>query len=202
MIIVCLRIGQIHLNSSGMTVRWTYNTQADTTVNVGISNTASSGYAQSTLTAIANNSIGTNSGYTSGPGETLLYADGHMYYQQYENNGGDGCPPWLFKTQVDHAAGDSFPGTIPPSANPYLGCAGFDPNGFATVASNGGNFDSDRAQGYTEGAGVTFFGVSLGATTGFTSDIHHDYQNGTNGNQYVCGNAPMPNVPIIYSGSI
>lgn len=189
------RINQIHVNqANGLTLRFEYHTQADTTLSVGESETGEKGWTASGSVTVTN-SMGSNGGFTVGDG-VLFYVDGHMYYQKYA--GTYDCPK-PFKVQVDHAAGDAFEGDQNPKPNPYGGCYGkTDPFGSVELNPHG-YFDSDHSTAAGYDGAATVWGFSFSGHTGFTKDIEENYTNNDSDNQYLCGTTYMPGVPIIYS---
>lgn len=193
------RIGEIHTDQS-VNETFEYHTQEDTTLSVGYSESAGSGYSGHGSLTISGSMAGSGS-FPVTP-ETLRYADGDMYYQRYEFIPGIECDPQGFKVQVDHAIGDAFLGSQSPAPNPYLGCRGYDPHGYAHLNPKGGIFSTDRSRALSYSADATIFGFNFGGSTGFTNDIYQSYVNHSAGAQYVCGTASMPDTPVIYSGSI
>jgi len=198
-------IGEVHVgNISGMKEEFKYSNNADSTVSVGFSTTSpTGGYAFDGNVSITN-SIGTNSGFTVGQG-TSRFVDSHMYYQRYEDNGAAACPHGgvtAYKTQAVQNAGDSWydTGTNQPVRNPYGGCAGKDPYGYATVAK-GGYFNSDRGTAEQMFSAATWYGFGFETQSGFSSDLFDQYDNNTSGNQQVCGAGSMPDVPILYNNT-
>jgi len=192
------RIGEVHTDTdSGSTDEFKYATQADSTITVGVSASASSGWSGDGSVKISNHFGG--SGSFPNPAGTLKYADGDFYYQRYESNNEPDCPG-KYMNQAVSALGDAFRGTNSPAANPYGGCL-HDPHGQARADPHGGTFDQDRgtAEGYSGIANV--FGFSFGGGTGFSNNIYQDYTNNSNVEQYYCGNGPMPDVPVIYNSS-
>jgi hypothetical protein len=190
------RIGEVHSDTS-VDLFYTYHIQADTTLTVGFSNSSTSGFsADGSVTA--SNSMGATGGFPANTG-VVRYADGHMYYQRYSNRQ-PMCALPTYEIQVDHAVGDAFYGSQVPPVNPYGGCAGFDPNGYAQMQAHGGTFDSDRATARGYSGSATLFGFSFGGHTGFTNDILQSYKNVSGGPQFVCGTTTMPDTPVIYSG--
>jgi len=199
------RIGEVHVGStSGLSMRWTYNSSADTTLNVGFSTQGPNGAWSIDGSVTVTNSLGTSGGYTASR-STTIYSDGDMWYERLI--GGGACSgEW--KTQVVSAVGDSGEGVNSPAPNPAGTCdpaVHQDPLGWAQLSPNNGEFDVDRAVAKAYSANATVFGFSFGGSTGFTNTIHHDYHyNNPGGNTiYVCGGASgnMPNSKVIYSGA-
>jgi hypothetical protein len=193
------RIGEVHADQS-VGLFYTYHVQADTTLSVGYSGNSPTGGFSANGSLTVTNSMGSTGGFPAGP-QIIRYADGHMYYQRYLFIGGKFCPPQGYKIQVDHAVGDSFLGSQVPPSNPYGGCAGFDPHGYAEMQANGGTFNADRSRALGYSADATLFGFHFGGSTGFTNEILQSYTNRSGGAQFVCGTTTMPDTPVIYSGS-
>jgi hypothetical protein len=199
------RIGEIHVGGDvGLSMRWKYDTTADTTLSVGGSTASETGPWSYDGTFTATNSIGSSGGFTAGR-DTLIYSDGDMWYQRYEWVGGM-CTVG-YTNQVVSAVGDSTEGSNSPGANPYGGCSpGVDPLGYARLNPNKGSFDDDRATAKAYSADATVFGYTFGGSTGFTNTIHHDYSYdnpSSSSDIFVCGgdSGMMPNSKVIYSGS-
>jgi hypothetical protein len=128
------RIGEVHADTS-VDLFFTYHVQADTELSVGYSSSPVGGFsADGSITAT--NSMGATGGFPANTG-VIRYADGNMYYQRYMYIGGKFCPPQGYKLQLDHAVGDSFLGSQVPPANPYGGCKGIDPHGYAQMQARG-----------------------------------------------------------------
>ncbi len=183
-----------------MTEDFEYSTNADSTISIGLSGTATNGFTSSGTLTITN-SIGTNSGFTVGQG-TLRYVQSHMYYQEYQDNGAAACPPnGPYKVQADHDAGDSFLESFAsvPARNPYGDCSD-DPYGLATV-QKGGHFQSDRGRAETITSAQQWLGFTFSSTSGFSNDLYDNYLNQTSGNQSVCGTTYMPNVQTVYNNT-
>ena len=190
------RIGEIHVaNLTGATDKYEFVNQADSTISVGFSGAPGSGFSAGGSITLTN-SMGTNGGFTAGPG-TIKYVDGHIYYQRYQNNGAADCPPDLYKAQAENVVGDAYEGTNSPKPNPWGNCSN-DPHGLAKMQSHGGFFDTDlgKAEGYSGIATVWGFGFS--GSTGFTTDIKHNYSDNGTVDMYVCGSKAMPDVPVLY----
>jgi hypothetical protein len=153
-------------------------------------------------TYTATNSIGADSGFSVSNQHALRYIDGQAYFQRYSRNSLCGRP---FKNELDHMVGNSWMATngkhhkLHPRANPYHGCLkSADPYGNAIVKS-GTHFSSDRATATTLLNAATAFGFSFSQSTGFTSDVHHDYINNSYKTVYICGKGYMPDVPTLYN---
>jgi hypothetical protein len=186
------RIGEAHVNdAAGLSMRYNYHTEADSSITVGISEDGTNWSTDGSVTV--SNSIGSDGGFTAGDG-TLIYVDGHIYYQK---DFGYGCP-FSFIVDAVQAAGDAFEGVQGPDANPYGGCLN-DPNGLVEMQARTGTFSTDRGTAASYSAIATIWGFSFGGSTGFSSDIMQAYSNGNSGTQYLCGAAPMPDVPVLYS---
>jgi hypothetical protein len=194
------RIGEVHVDrDSGSTDTFTYVVQADSNITVGISYSTTGGsFSTSGSVQISNHFSGTGS-FPNGPG-TLIYANGHFYYQQYNSNGAPGCGGVLRQVRAVSAVGDAFQGFRQPAANPYGGClSGQDPYGYAEADTGGGTFDSDRGTALSYSGIANLFGFQFGGSTGFSNDIYQDYTNNSAYIQYYCGTGYMPNVAVIYN---
>jgi len=197
-----VRIGQIHLTKlPRLKLAWDYGTKADTTMSVGYSESANGDFtSQGTYTVT--NSIGTDSGFSARDKHYLRYIDGQAYFQRYSRSSLCVKP---YKLQLDHMVGNSWIAPtgkkhkIHPKANPYHGCLrSDDPFGNAQVHP-GAHFSSDRARAASLSGAASLFGFSFAESTGYTSDINHDYVNNTRQVVYLCGKGNMPNVPILYN---
>lgn len=197
-----VRIAQMHLTKlPRLTMAWDYGTEADTTMSIGYSFTASGDWSTNG-TYTATNTIGSDSGFSATDRHDLRYIDGQAYFQRYQRNSLCGKP---YKNELDHVVGNSWiAGTgrhhsIHPQANPYHGCLiSDDPYGNARVKP-GTHFSSDRATASTISHAASAFGFSFSQSTGFTSHIHHDYINHSRETVYVCGKGYMPDVPTLYN---
>ena len=199
-------IGEVHVaDLFGMTEDFKYGTNADSSVSVGFSTGGAGGPWSFDGSVQISNSIGTNSGFTVG-NATSNWVDSHMYYSEYEDNAAAGCPGGAvtgWKVQDESDAGDSWEdtGTTQPLRNPYGGCAGNDPYGYATIQAKTGFFNSDKSHAEQIFAAATAFGFGFQAQSGFSTDLYDQYNNTTSGDQQLCGGAQMPNVPILYNNT-
>jgi hypothetical protein len=192
------RLGQMQDSTAGgSSVRWTYGVQADSSFDVGVSLSPTSGYSAGGNVTVSN-SIGASGGFTAGAGYNW-YVDGHMYQVRYYGSPSYACG-WSYQTYFHQAVGDSFTGTNQPSLNPWSRC-GNDPYGLATV-QNGGFYEADRGQAVSYSAVATFWNFSVGGHTGYSSNIYIHYTNNSGGPEYVCGTNYLPNAPILYSNSL
>jgi hypothetical protein len=198
------RIGEVHVaDLTGVTEGFEYQNSADSTVTLGISETAGSGFYGDGTVSITN-SIGTDSGFTAGQG-TRRYVQSHMYYQEYTSDGNAACPtPANYRIQAVQDAGDSFleNSASEPSASPYGGCSpGEDPYGNDTLQAETGYFDTDKGTAETISDAQKWLGFTFGSTSGFSSNLYDKYANKTSGDQYVCGTYYMPDVPTVYNNT-
>ncbi|HET7012437.1 MAG TPA: hypothetical protein VFI65_00900 [Streptosporangiaceae bacterium] len=193
------RIGEIHVAPiHGMSDKFEYANHADSSITIGLSASPTSDFKAEGSGKVTN-SIGTDSGFTSGPG-TVIFVDAHFYYQRYIDNEVPACPETgPYKIQAVHAVGDTLQEKSKhPKGNPYHGCA-HDPHGFATIHGVTGTYARDIGKAATYSAAATWLGFSFTATTGFTTDIRHKYINKSHHSQLLCGTKEMPDVPIIYN---
>jgi hypothetical protein len=193
------RIGEVHVaDPRGMSDTYEYDTQADSTITIGFSESSPTGPWSASGSLTITNSMGTSGGWTAGR-STVIYADAHIYYQRYRSNDAQLCFGRVWRTQADHAAGDAFPGTRRPPGIPYQGGCRHDPNGYDTVTEHRGFWNSDTSKAAGYGGIASAWGFSFGGSTGFTKHIKDNYVNHSGVRTYVCGKARMPYVPIIYN---
>lgn len=197
-------IGQMQdSGAKGSHVKFVYKTSADSTFGVGVSGSPVKNYTVSGSFTITNSMSGSG-GVPEGPGfNGFLY--GHFYRQRYEQQAAADpiCGPHYVSKYVK-AVGDAFTKpknkTKMPKKDPYGRCR-HDPHGDATMVAHGGSFDSDRAKATTYSAAATIYNLSVSGSTGYTSDIDINYTNSSNREEYICGNADMPNAPILWSNN-
>jgi hypothetical protein len=187
------RIGELHVaNQAGSEGRFTYKTQADSTLSVGLSTDGKNYSASGSVTV--SNSLGASGGYTEGKG-TLTYAHDNMYFGHYIGS------YWSCgasdKVQATKSTGDSFPGSGTPPGAPWSTCHD-DPNGYAKIAANG-FWDVDRAKAVHYDAVATAFNFTVSGRTGYTDGIHIKLTNNGSQPTFACGTAQMPDVPIVYN---
>ena len=195
------RIGELHVaNVSGASATYTYSVQADSTFGVEVSDSGpTSGYSESG-TASVTNSIGGSGGFTGGQG-FLWYVVSDFYSETFGSNinplNGDPACGARYMTQVVQAIGGATQGTNQPPANPYGSCTS-DPNGWTQLQPYSGYWGSDYGRSESYSVALTIFGVGLYGDTGFSTNIHIEYHNSGPNWLYVCGNAPLPDAPILY----
>jgi hypothetical protein len=193
------RIGQMQDSTgSGSQVRWTYNTEADSSFGVGVSGSLTSGYSGDGSYSVSN-SIGSSGGFPENAGFNE-FVDGHFYRQRYASDLDSGGHPICghrYKAEFRRSVGDSYPGANAPAKDPYGRC-GNDPNGLATMAAHGGFYNADRGHATNYSGAATIFDLSVHGQTGYTGDIHVDYTNNSSLSEYVCGNAELPDAPILW----
>jgi hypothetical protein len=193
------RIGEVHVaDPRGMSDTYEYGTQADSSITIGFSETSPTGPWSTSGSLTVNNSMGASGGWTAGR-STVIYANGHIYYQRYRSNDAQLCFGRIWRNQADHAAGDAFPGTRRPPGIPYQGGCTHDPHGFGTVPAHTGFWNSDTSKAAGYGGIASAWGFSFGGSTGFTKYIKDTYRDHGSVKTYVCGSASMPGVPIIYN---
>jgi hypothetical protein len=98
------------------------------------------------------------------------------------------------------AVGNAYAGTDSPPANPYGGCIA-DPNGYTTLAKNGGDFALKEGDAEVESSAATWNGFAFSAQTGYSGDIYFSYTNDGDIDTYLCGTSAMPDVPVIYNNN-
>jgi hypothetical protein len=177
-------IGQVHVaKQAGMTEEFSYGTEADSSISVGISVDVSSNFTSSGTITLSN-SISTKAGFTASEG-TVQHVLSQIYYQEYKDNGAPACEPdAVYKVE--------------PAENPYGTCTS-DPYGYVTVQAKTGTWGSDFGQAETEGAATTIYGMNFAATSGYSKDLYDNYTNGTPGSQFLCGTNNMPDVRVIFN---
>lgn len=194
------RVGEVHVaDVKGMSMRFVYSYQADSTLSVGVSidNGPWSDDGSVTLT----NHFSGSGGYSepTGPGVGYVgYAADHMYFAEYINNGAAACPGLQYMTQVASSTGDAYAGAGAPPMNPWRTCHR-DPGGFVTIQGPGGWFDADRGTGVNLSDAASAFGFTFGGHTGYSTNIYDDYTNNSGISTYLCGAGQMPDVPVIYN---
>ncbi len=201
------RIGQMQ-NGDGKhtSATFNYSTSADSTFGVGTSNSPNDNYTLSGDLTITN-SFGGSGSFTRGPGFND-FVFGHFYRQRYRIPAVEtGICGRKFKAEYVQAAGDAFPpgkklkeqfGT--PKKDPYGRC-GKDPFGLVVVTPNGG-WNKDRAKAVTLSASATIYNLDVSGSTGFTDDINIAYRNNGKSPAFVCGNADLPDTPILWSNDL
>jgi hypothetical protein len=192
-------IGQVHVaKQAGMTEEFSYGTEADSSISVGISVDVSSNFTSSGTITLSN-SISTKAGFTASEG-TVQHVLSQIYYQEYKDNGAPACEPdAVYKVEPAGATGSAFLSTAtPPAENPYGTCTS-DPYGYVTVQAKTGTWGSDFGQAETEGAATTIYGMNFAATSGYSKDLYDNYTNGTPGSQFLCGTNNMPDVRVIFN---
>jgi hypothetical protein len=121
------RIGEVHvIPVHGMSDKFEYTNRADSTISIGLSASPTSGF-QFSGTGKVTNSIGTDAGFTAGPG-TVSFVDSHFYYQRYIDNEVPACPEnGPYKIQAVKAVGDAFKemSSHHPRNNPFSATTGF-----------------------------------------------------------------------------
>lgn len=142
-------------------------------------------------------------GFTAGP-KFNRFVYGHFYRQRYISNTFAGHPicGHNYKAYFPSAVGDSYPqGKKRPAKDPYRGGCLHNPHGFAQMKSGNGHYGADRGHATNYSAAATIFDVTVSGQTGYSDDIHITYMNHSNSTEYVCGNANLPDAPILWSNS-
>jgi hypothetical protein len=187
------RIGELHVaNQSGSHGTFTYHTQADSSLSVGLSTDGTTYSASGSVTV--SNSLAATGGYTTDAG-SLTYAHDDMYYGHY--TGSYWSCGATDKVQATKSTGDAFPGSGTPPGAPWSSCHN-DPNGYAKIAANG-SWDVDRARAVSYSAVATAVNFTVSGHTGYTDGIHIKLTNNGSQPTYACGTAQMPDVPIVYN---
>jgi hypothetical protein len=195
------RIGQVQdSEGKGSKVSFDYAGNADSTFGVGVSDSPADGYTVSGSFTITN-SIGSDGGFTTGPGfNRFVY--GHFYRQRYAYDIASCVPTYM--AEYYNSAGDAFSPSAKakprPKKDPYGRCSR-DPHGLITMNPHGGRFSNDRAHAVTFSAAAAIYDINVSGSTGYTNDIKIAYQNNSGRYEFVCGNAQMPNSPILWSNN-
>jgi len=190
------RIGELHVaDVAGSSGKFLYHTQADSHFTVGMSYNGGVNWSSSGSVTVSN-SIGTTAHYTRGRNSST-YANDHMYWGKYVNNGAATCPGRQLKARALHSAGDLFVGRNTPATAPWATCHR-DPHGYGIVEVNGG-FNADRATAHNYDFVGNAFGFSAGGHTGYTNGIHISLSNKGSVRTYACGDRSMPNPSIVYN---
>jgi hypothetical protein len=193
-------IGQMQDSAArGSKVEWEYSSEADSTFGVGVSNNPTKHFNESGSFTITN-SISGSGGFTAGAGfNRFVY--GHFYRQRYVGTAPQPFCSYHYKVKFVKSVGDSFSASGSakhPPVDQYGQCSN-DPNGVATMNANGGHWDRDRGKAKTYSSAATIFNLNVSGSTGYTDDIHIRYTDNTKHREYVCGNAQLPDAPILWS---
>jgi len=196
-------IGQMQVSASpGSDAAWDYSTQADSTFGVAVSGQVSKHYKVDGSFTITQTFSG-DGGFTAGPGfNRFVY--GHFYRQRYISDMFLGKPicGHNYKTYFPSTVGDSYPhGTRKPSTDPYRGGCAHDPHGLAEMSPRTGHYGADRGRATNYSLAATIYNVTVSGQTGYTNDIHIGYMNHSGLTEYVCGNADLPDSPILWSNN-
>lgn len=194
------RVGELHVNTTGgASGKFVYRQTADSTFTVGFKIDSESWSPSGSYTV--SNTIGTTAAYSE-PNisgfKSRTYAVDHMYYGEWYSNGWGGCPGYRVQTHATESVGDVFIGVNTPSEAPWPSCHA-DPYGYGTVEA-GGSFDADRSQAENYDYVDEIYGFKFGGHTGYTNGIHIEYTGGSVPT-YICGQAHMSGVPVIYHRS-
>jgi hypothetical protein len=193
-------IGQMQDSAAkGSKVDWEYSSEADSTFGVGVSNNPTKHFSEAGSFTITN-SISGSGGFTAGAGfNRFIY--GHFYRQRYAGTAPQPFCSYHYKVKFVKSVGDAFSASAAakhPPIDQYGQCSD-DPNGVATMNPHTGHWDSDRGKAKTYSSAATIFNLSVSGSTGYTDDIHISYTNNTKHLEYVCGNAQLPDAPILWS---
>lgn len=197
-------IGQMQVsNSRGSSADWDYSTEADSTFEVGVSDSIDKHYSLDGHFSITTK-MGGSGGFTGGPGfNRFVY--GHFYRQRYISPT-FGSPPFPvcghnYKTYYPNAVGDSYPqGKKRPRKDPYGRCTS-DPFGLAEMTPRSGHYDSDRGHATDYSAAATIYDLTVSGQTGYTKDIRIGYHNHSRRTEFVCGNGTLPDAPKLWSNN-
>lgn len=179
------RLGELHISSvSAMAGHYESNYTADNTMTVGASLNGNSGSFSSDGSITLANSISNGGGFKH-DGGLSQYVDGHLYYGRFQGEGTNCVAPWLL--EATSSVGDAFEGTRSAPGNPYGTCHS-DPNGLATIQSNGGYWGYDTSQAQKYDGAFSWYGFGFSGSNGFTSDVQERWDNNGGTTTYVCGN--------------
>jgi len=194
------RIGELHVASqSGVNGKYYYNTQADSTMTVGVGGTGS-GYSASGSVGVSN-SIGSG-GYTSHTDGWIRYADDHMNYEKDKWLSGTDNSLCAYHIYPYSSNGDAYDGTNSPSGNPWGNCHSAPYYG---RIDPGGGWDGLNSTAKTQGWSFSAFNVFEGSGhTGYITTNRISYHNGNASNPtFVCGgggsNGNLAGSAVIYN---
>ncbi len=191
---ILTRIGELHVaDLSGSSGEYISSNQTDNTIEVGFSLTAGSGFSDDGTLGLSN-SITSGGGFTHDGGYSQ-YVDEHVYYAEYDL-GGDCAGYYLEATSTP---GDAQPGVNSAPTDPYGSCSA-DPNGFATVPSDG-SWGDDRSTAYFYSGIANWLGFSFSGSDGYDSDVFEKWSTAKGAPATdVCGNVdPVQDSTIFWN---
>ncbi|HVX47370.1 MAG TPA: hypothetical protein VHC49_25990 [Mycobacteriales bacterium] len=185
------RIGEAHVAAlSGMSVRFVYSVQEDTTTSVGAK--VNGNHWSVDGSKKLSGSMGTSSSVAYGAGK-VAYVNSHFMYREswvpeYTCSDND----WMYSTYPISSIGDTFTGPNKPGTNPWHTCSRAPWHG--TIEPVTGKYNKNKGEGTSYGVISNVFGFSFSGHTGWTANIRLEYAN-TNRTKrtFVCGVGKGPN---------
>lgn len=178
------RIGEAHVAPlSGMSVRFVYSVQEDTTTSVGAK--VNGNHWSVDGSKKLSSDMGTSASVLYGAGK-VAYVNSHfMYRESWVPEYTCADDDWMYSTYPISSIGDAFTGPNKPGTNPWHTCSRAPWNGF--IEPRGG-YSKKSGQGTSYRVIANVFGFSFGGHTGWTTHIRLDYNNANRSRRsYICG---------------
>jgi len=205
-------VGQIHVaNRGGASGSYTYTQQADTSSQVGFQGAYSGKWGLGGSFQV-NNTISSSSGSGGsaswGQNVSRRVLDtlwvGKFLVTQY---GDIGCSliPGSHVVTPYQSVGDVYGGAALRTGTPWGASCTSDPNGKATLNANGpdgpGTYETFNQKAEFESASLTLVFITLGTTTGYTTNDQIMYSNASSNVLYACGARHPQNSSLLWEST-